>query len=73
MKTTTISEANAYLDRLRDEPGFDHHVASLRTLVGDELRPGEIDFLMRGMFPMPLIELLVEAHLHDRREPVIVA
>lgn len=73
MKTFTLSDTNSHLDTLAQNPDFAGDVSALRSLVSDGLAAGEIDFMMRGNFPIRMIEVLVEAHRASRSEPVIAA
>ena len=77
MKTYTLSDVTTYLDQLAANPDFAADVRALRTLVADGLAPGEIDFMMRGLFPINLISVLVEADRAGKsgsaNEPVIEA
>jgi hypothetical protein len=73
MKNYTLADANTHLDLLSANPEFAGHVVALRELIADDVPVAEIDFMTRGLFPISLIAVLVEAHRRSRSEPVIAA
>jgi hypothetical protein len=73
MKTYTLTDANAYLDKLAANLDCAGDAMALRSLVNDGVSADEIAFMMRGNFPLGLITVLVEAHHSTKAEPVIAA
>lgn len=80
MTPPTICDVNAHLDALMKLPELAPQVSALRELVGQGRSVREITALTRGMFPSPLVAMLVADHAGAQQtsapaipEPVIEA